>query len=105
MGRYAFQLRLRENKQQDYIAAHKNVWPELLELIKQAGVSNFSIFLRGQTLFLYLEAEDFEHSWKFIRAQPIDKKWSEMMAPLFEPVPDQVEGEDFAMMQHIFFLA
>ena len=49
--RYGFHLVIREEMMDEYIKRHKNVWPELLNLLKEAGVSNYSIFMDGTDIF------------------------------------------------------
>ncbi len=50
MPRYAFKLRLKADVIEEYELAHQHVWPELLAKIKEAGISKYSIFRRGQEL-------------------------------------------------------
>jgi len=104
MPRYAFKLRLKPGVAAEYDAAHRQVWPELLAKIKEAGISKYSIFRRGQDLFLFLHVEDFDHAWDQLAADPVNQRWQKEMARFFEPVPDQKPGERFAMMEEVFYL-
>lgn len=45
--RAAFFLQIRPDRVDDYVAAHANVWPEILEALRVAGFRNYSIFLSG----------------------------------------------------------
>jgi len=60
MPRYAFKLRVRAEAVEDYDREHQRVWPELLQKLKEVGVSDYSIFRRGQDLFLTLRVDDLE---------------------------------------------
>jgi L-rhamnose mutarotase len=62
MRRIAYLLRIREGKQTEYISEHRNVWPELIELIKTVGFRNYTIFQRDLNLFVYVEVDDFQKS-------------------------------------------
>ncbi len=104
MPRYAFRLRLKPNAIEEYEQAHTQVWPELLAKIKAVGISRYSIFRRGQDLFLYLHAEDFERAWDELAADPVNQRWQKEMARLFEPVPGLQPGERFALMKEVFYL-
>jgi L-rhamnose mutarotase len=104
MARFAFQLRLRSDQIEAYEAAHREVWPELLSLLKQVGIEQYSIFRRGVDLFLYLKVADFAQAWRQIDASPVNQRWQERMAPMFETPADLQPGERFPMMREIFFL-
>jgi L-rhamnose mutarotase len=104
MPRYAFKLRLRAGAIADYEREHERVWPELLEKLKAVGVSDYSIFRRGQDLFLTLRVNDFERAWDELDRDPVNLRWQEFMSNLFEPVPDAQPGERFAMMKEVFYL-
>lgn len=80
MQRAAFVLRVEPGKEVDYIEAHKNVWPELIEAATAAGFHNHTVFMRGQTLFLYVEGDDIERSSKEYFAHPVKKKWDEYIS-------------------------
>ena len=104
MPRYAFKLRIKADRIDDYDREHRRVWPELLAKLKDVGISNYSIFRRGQDLVLSLDVEDFEKAWDELDRDPVNRRWQEFMTPLFEAVPDKQEGERFAMMREVFRL-
>jgi L-rhamnose mutarotase len=64
MPRIAFRLKIKAGKEQEYDEAHRQVWPALLEKLKEVGISNYSIFRRDQDLVLVMEVDDFEAAWK-----------------------------------------
>ena len=104
MPRYAFKLRVRAEAVADYEREHQRVWPELLQKLKEVGVSDYSIFRRGQDLFLTLRVDDFEKAWDELDRDPVNRRWQEFMSNLFEPVIDKQPGERFAMMKEVFYL-
>lgn len=104
MPRYAFKLRVRAEAIEDYEREHRRVWPELLQKLKDVGVSDYSIFRRGQDLFLTLRVNDFDQAWDELDRDPVNQRWQEFMSGLFEPVLDKQPGERFAMMQEVFYL-
>jgi L-rhamnose mutarotase len=104
MQRAAFLLRLRKGAAEAYDEAHQRVWPEMLALLKRAGVSEYSIFRRDELLVLYMHVENFEKTWSEIDRDPVNTRWQAAMAPYFEPVEGVRPGERFAMMQEVFFL-
>ena len=52
LNRYAFMLRLRPGAEDAYEATHRAVWPEMLSLLKEAGISEYSIYRRDDLLIL-----------------------------------------------------
>ena len=53
--RYGMAVRLKDEKRQYYIDNHANVWPEVLAELKKINVQNYSIFLKEDFMFGYLE--------------------------------------------------
>jgi len=104
MPRYAFQLRLKPDAIEEYEREHQRVWPELLAKLKEAGISDYSIFRRGQDLVLSLRVDDFEKAWKKLDGDPVNLRWQAFMSRLFEPVPGKLPHERFAMMKEVFYL-
>lgn len=104
MPRTAFRLRIRAGKEQQYDAAHGNVWPQLLTKLKEVGISKYSIFRREQDLVLVMEVEDFDAAWRALDQDPTNLKWQQEMAAFFEPITDLHPGEKFPMMKEVFYL-
>ena len=104
MPRYAFKLQIKPNAIEEYEREHQRVWPELLAKLKEVGISDYSIFRRGQELVLCLRAEDFDKAWDELARDPVNQRWQAFMSRLFEPVPDKGSGERFAMMKEVFYL-
>ena len=102
--RYAFMLRLREGAAEAYEEAHRAVWPEMLTLLKSAGISEYSIYRRDDLLILALRAADFEATWRRIENDPVNLRWQETMAPFFAPLDGLRAGERFPMLEEVFYL-
>ena len=97
-------LRLRPGVAEAYEEAHRSVWPEMLELLKSAGISEYSIYRRDELLILCLRAENFEETWSKIDNHPVNLRWQQAMAPLFAPIEDLRAGERFPMLEEVFYL-
>ncbi len=104
LKRYAFMLRLKPGAAEAYEKAHRAVWPELLELLKSAGISEYSIYRRDELLILTLRAVDFEATWSKIDNHPVNLRWQQVMAPLFAPMEGLRAGERFPMLEEVFYL-
>jgi L-rhamnose mutarotase len=104
LKRFAFILRLRPGAAEAYEKAHREVWPQMLALLKSAGISEYSIYRRDELLILTLRAADFEKTWSQIDNHPVNLRWQETMAPLFAPMEGLRNGERFPMMEEVFYL-
>jgi L-rhamnose mutarotase len=87
--RTGFVLRVKPGRIDDYVAAHRQVWPELLEALRGAGIRNYSIFRAGEQVFGYFESDDLARAERHLAAQPVSARWQRAMAELLEErVPD-----------------
>lgn len=105
MQRVAFLLRLSPGAAPAYDQAHRHVWPEMLELLKSAGVSEYSIFRRDELLVLVMRVEDdFDSTWSRIESDPVNSRWQQAMSAYFAPAETTRPGERFPMLQEVFYL-
>lgn len=90
--RIGFVMRLQPGREAEYRARHEAVWPELLADLKAAGARNYSIFLRGEDLFAYLEVDDFAAFRASMAGDPVNTRWQAEMASLIDPLTDPATG-------------
>jgi L-rhamnose mutarotase len=87
--RSAFVLSVKPDKIDEYVAAHGDVWPEMLDALRGAGIRNYTIFRAGNEVFGYFEADDLARAAAHLEAQPVSTRWQDTMADLLEErVPD-----------------
>jgi len=87
--RSAFVLRVRPERVDAYLEAHRHVWPELLDALRAAGIRNYSIFRADDRMFGYFESDDLERAAAYLAEQPVSARWQDAMAELLEErVPD-----------------
>ncbi len=93
MTRVAFQLQVRPELLDEYLARHSHVWPEMLAEIAAAGRRNYSLFLaEGGTLVGYYETDDDAAAQAYLAASPVAARWEAEMGRFFvdlEGRPDQ----------------
>ena len=88
--RSAFVLRVQPERIDDYLEAHRNVWPEMLDALRGAGIRNYTIFRSGNDVFGYFESDDLERAAAYMAAQEVSTRWQDAMAELLEErVPDE----------------
>lgn len=101
MARVAWTALVRPDRIAEYEEAHAAVWPEVLKVIKDAGVRNYSIYRHENRLFGYFECDDPERSMAEMAEREKATGWSAAMAELFEPEVSE-RGPDY--MPEIFRL-
>ncbi|QTN33685.1 L-rhamnose mutarotase [Akkermansiaceae bacterium] len=89
METHAFTMKLKPGSVAEYEKRHNEIWPELSEAIREAGISDYSIFLDEETLTLFaIQKRAAGHGASGLPHHPIVKKWWSHMAPLMETNPD-----------------
>lgn len=89
MKRFAFKMKLRPGFKEEYLKRHDEIWPELVELIKKAGVSDYSIFLDEETNILFaVQKQSGDGSSQNLGSNPVVQKWWAYMADLMDTNPD-----------------
>ena len=89
MIRNAFKMQLKPGFEAEYKRRHDEIWPELREQLKQAGISDYSIFLDPETLTLFaVQKLDEGNTADALPGTDIVKKWWAYMSPLMEVNPD-----------------
>jgi L-rhamnose mutarotase len=87
--KYAFKMRLKPGMRAEYKARHDAIWPELVALLREAGISDYSIHLNGETdtLFGVLWRAD-GHRMDAVPRSPVMQRWWAHMADIKETKPD-----------------
>jgi L-rhamnose mutarotase len=89
MQKYAFTMRLNPGREAEYRKRHDAIWPELAVLLKDAGISDYSIHLDRDsgTLFGVLWRSD-DHRMDDLPGHPVMQRWWAHMADIMETKPD-----------------
>ena len=104
--RYAMAVRLKDDKKEFYLKNHRNVWPEILQELKRIKIKNYSIFLKEDFMFGYLEYEGNNFNEDMANMSKIDivDKWTKLMIECFNPFPNNEENDSWVMMDEIFYM-
>jgi len=103
MQRLAFKMHLNPGQKEEYIKRHDEIWPELNQLLKEAGVSEYSIFLDEETntLFAFQKVSG-EGGSQELGETEIVKKWWAFMADIMETNPDNSPVS--VQLEEVFYL-
>jgi len=80
MKRVAFKMILNEGQKAEYKKRHSEIWPELKQLLKKAGISEYSIFLDEETntLFAFQKVSGEGGSQDLGKTEIVQKWWAFM---------------------------
>jgi len=104
MEQIGFRMQLNEGQVDEYRRRHDEIWPELVSLLKDAGISDYSIYVHEQTnsLFAVLRRTN-GHTMDSLPLEPVMQRWWAHMADIMasnesnEPVVEPLE--------RVFYLA
>lgn len=89
MNRTAFKMKLKPGCEAEYKKRHDEIWPELALLIKESGVSDYSIFLDHETNILFaVQKQSGDQSSQDLGTNPVVRKWWDYMSDIMEANPD-----------------
>jgi L-rhamnose mutarotase len=89
MEKFAFKMKLHPGMEAEYKKRHDEIWPELADLLKEAGIRDYSIHLDRETgvLFGVLWREDV-HRMDDLPKHAVMQRWWAHMADIMETRPD-----------------
>jgi L-rhamnose mutarotase len=89
LERHAFVMTLHPGQEDEYRRRHDAIWPELSDLLKASGVSDYSIFLDPATRTLFgVLTRPRDHGMASLPDHPIMKRWWAHMADIMETHAD-----------------
>ena len=104
MKRVAFKMKMKPGFKQEYIKRHNEVWPEIADLIKRSGVSDYSIFLDEETNILFaVQKLSGDSSSQDLGAAEIQQKWWNYMSDIMETNSDH--SPLTVHLEEVFYLA
>ena len=104
MERYAWRAVIKPGMKDEYVKRHNEIWPELVKVLKDAGIVNYTIWASGDDLFGYYECEKgIEFAAKAQNDSPVVDKWNEYMKDVMTMVFDERTGAQ-ALMEQVFLL-
>ena len=97
MSQYAWVLEVRPGYEDEYKRRHDQIWPEMVEALRSAGISNYSIFRHGLTLIGYFETDDLDAAIAALGKSDVNRRWGEYMAPIMKIEVDEARGFPFLL--------
>jgi L-rhamnose mutarotase len=95
MSRKLYLTKLKPERRDEYIEAHKNVSRDLLRRYREAGITVCTVYILGDHLALLLDAEDHAKAAAILADDPVDREWQSYVGPM------KAEG-DWHEMEELF---
>jgi L-rhamnose mutarotase len=104
MQRFGQVIGIKPDKIEEYERLHREVWSEVLVMIHQCNIRNYSIFRYDNLLFAYFEyiGDDFAADMAKMAADPKTQEWWSHATPLQNPVPERKPGEWWHTIPEVF---
>src|SRR5215212_9418377 len=103
MQRVCFLLKVRQDRLEQYRAAHERVWPDMLDALRATGWRNYSLFLREDGLLVgYLETDDFAAAVAGMEERDVNARWQAEMAEFFELPSGERPDTGLTRLEEVF---
>jgi len=107
MKRHCLALDLKDDAQliEKYEEYHQDVWPEILQSIKESGIEEMQIYRVGNRMFMIIETDDdfsLEKKAEIDAKYPENAKWEELMWSYQQALPFAKPGEKWMPMKKVF---
>lgn len=89
MQRFCFTFLLKPGQEDEYERRHGDAWPELVAAIKEAGISNYTLFRRGRRVIAYCECRpDAATAFGAVGATEVNQRWARWFEDVIETLTD-----------------
>lgn len=97
-------IELIPERAEEYKRLHAKVWPEVLKMINDCNIRNYSIYQKDHLLFSYFEyiGDDYEADMKRMAADPSTLRWWAVCKPCMKPLASRKDDEWWADMEEVF---
>jgi L-rhamnose mutarotase len=97
MERFCFRFAIREGTEAEYERRHDEIWPDAIDAIRSAGITNYSLFRRGTTIIAYCECEpDAATAFALLGATDVSARWGEWLREIVV----SLTGPDGKLVDH-----
>lgn len=104
MKQLAFKMLLKPGYKDEYIRRHNQVWPEIVDLIKASGISDYSIYLDEETNILFaVQNVAGNVSSQTLGAAEIQQKWWDYMSDIM--VVNEDNSPVSVFLDRVFYLS
>ena len=99
MERFMWLAKIKPGMLNEYVKRHDEIWPEMTEVLNQAGIHNYTIWNYNDQVIGYYECESVEHAAKIQRESAVVDRWNEYMKDVMEMEMDPETGTSVLLKQ------
>lgn len=103
MERYAWKATVLPGQLEEYVRRHDAIWPEMKEILRVAGISNYTIWSTGNELFGYYECESIAKAARIQAESPVVDRWNAYMKDVMAMDMDPDTGAQ-PLLRQVFLL-
>ena len=104
MERYAWKAIVKDGMLEEYVRRHNEIWPELTQVLNDAGIHNYTIWNVGNELFGYYECEKGAAFAAEVQAKsPVVARWDAFMKDILIMEKDPATGAQ-PLLEEVFYL-
>jgi L-rhamnose mutarotase len=103
--RLALHSRLIPGTEESYELEHARVWPELIVVMRNAGIRDWSIWRSGRDLFHLVECDDYEAAVAQLALDPVDQRWQQHMSRFVEGFAKNPDGLGGVALRHVWTMS
>lgn len=90
MERACFTFEIYPGKEQEYERRHDEIWPEMVDALKDSGFSNYTLFRRGLRIIGYVECHpDRDTAFETMGATEVNQRWAESFEDIIVDLTDE----------------
>jgi L-rhamnose mutarotase len=105
MARVCFTLQVDPARLEEYKARHAEVWPPMLEALRDAGWRDYTLHLRDDGLLVgTLVTDDFASAQAAMERTEVNGRWQAEMAPFFPALDGRAPDEGMQVLEQVFDL-
>jgi len=106
MKRYGSLIRVLPEKINEYKQLHTEVWPSILNMIRECNIRNYSIYYKDGFLFSYYEytGSNYDEDMAKMAADPDTQRWWKVTDKCQLPLDSRKPGEWWAEMDEVFHI-
>ena len=105
MERICFVLQVKPDRLDEYKRRHREVWPDMLNALRETGWNNYTLFLRDDGMLVgYLETESFTAARAGMAEREVNERWQKQMAGFFEQPAGILPDRAMQPLEEVFHL-
>lgn len=102
MERNCFVMTIRPGTEGEYQRRHEEIWPEMVDALREGGIKNYTLFRRGLEVVGYAECDpDARTAWAKVAVSEANGRWQKWFSDVIVGHSDGESEESYAEVWHL----